>query len=72
MLSTALGTASARRRESMAGNGDKGIPTKPEWHAPKVDDIGNLRDFVKAGGGGIKTGTLPDGERGTTEKHKSD
>jgi hypothetical protein len=45
----------------MARVGDHGSSTKPAWRAPKVDDLGNLRDFVRTGGANGKSGTNTDG-----------
>ncbi len=40
---------------------DSGNPTKPAWRAPRVDDLGNLRDFVRTGGANGKSGPNDDG-----------
>lgn len=45
----------------MARNGDDERVKKPEWRAPKVDDLGNLRDFVRTGHAFGKTGGPSDG-----------
>jgi hypothetical protein len=45
----------------MISKGNSANPMKPEWRAPKVDDLGNLRDFVRTGGANGKSGPNDDG-----------
>lgn len=45
----------------MIPKADSANPTKPAWRAPKVDDLGNLRDFVRTGGANGKSGPNTDG-----------
>jgi hypothetical protein len=54
----------------MAPNGDSGSPAKPVWRAPKVEDLGNLRDFVRTGGANGKSGTDRDSESSSTHEAK--
>jgi hypothetical protein len=71
-LSYALrGVSRAERAEEglVAGNEDSGNPTKPVWRAPKVDDIGNLRDFVKTSDGHTKSGSRSDDEGGSEKRN---
>jgi hypothetical protein len=34
---------------------------QPLWHAPKLQALGNLRDFVRHGNANGKSGTMQDG-----------
>lgn len=34
---------------------------RPLWHTPKLQELGNLRDFVKVGGANGKSGGNMDG-----------
>ena len=34
---------------------------KPEWRSPKLEELGNLRDFVQTGGAFGKSGVTNDG-----------
>jgi hypothetical protein len=54
----------------MVRNVENGSPTRPVWRAPKVDDLGNLRDFVQTGGINGKSGTHSDGEGSSTNEAK--
>jgi len=45
----------------MARNGDDDNVKKPEWRAPKLDALGNLRDFVRTGHAYGKSGGTADG-----------
>ena len=57
----------------MASNKVKEPARKLEWRAPKVEQLGNLRDFVRTGNGFGKSGTIPDGgSHPGGEKHQTD
>ena len=36
--------------------------SKKQWHSPKLRELGNLKDFVKSGVAGGKSGLHVDGE----------
>lgn len=57
----------------MASRNVKEPARKLEWRAPKVEQLGNLRDFVRTGNGFGKSGTVSDGSSSPGgEKHTPD
>lgn len=45
----------------MARNREITNPTRSQWRAPKVEELGNLRDFVRTGAANGKSGAAIDG-----------
>jgi hypothetical protein len=72
MLMTRGRALDARRRVSMARKMDNGNPPKPEWRAPEVNDLGNLRDFVRMSSLHVKSGPSSDGDGGSEKKAHDD
>ncbi len=44
--------------------------SRPRWHSPTLRELGNLRDFVRAGQGCNKTGTNIDGVSGANDEKR--
>lgn len=57
----------------MPGKDVKEPARKLEWRTPKLEQVGNLRDFVRTGGAHGKTGSVSDGSSSPGgEKHVPD
>jgi hypothetical protein len=54
----------------MVRNVESGSPTRPVWRAPRVTDLGNLKDFVRTSGVNGKSGTHSDGEGSSSNEAK--
>jgi hypothetical protein len=46
----------------MAAPNSQGTEQKPEWRAPSVQELGNLRDFVRTGNAFGKSIVTTDGQ----------
>jgi hypothetical protein len=44
--------------------------TRPRWQSPTLRELGNLRDFVRAGQGCGKTGPNIDGVSGANDERR--
>ena len=40
----------------------KDVDVQPKWQTPKLEELGNLRDFVRTGQATGKSGVMVDGD----------